>query len=165
MTVEGPSVGLSVETPSRQGDPHDPHRNARLTQFGGLLLVQRIIELGWPPAQGRAGRPQLRPPRCLHALPASRSAGAGHPPMPPPGPAPAGLAAAHVPLHDLWAAPPSHEPACPHRPDQRRADSAGVGRRVTGGRVGADRQLAAPSARVRPNGPAPGPSRRSRSNS
>jgi transposase IS481 family protein len=27
------------------------HRNARLTQFGRLLLVQRITELGWPPAQ------------------------------------------------------------------------------------------------------------------
>ena len=27
------------------------HRNARLTHFGRLLLVQRITELGWPPAQ------------------------------------------------------------------------------------------------------------------
>jgi hypothetical protein len=27
------------------------HRNARLTEFGRLLLVQRIIELGWPAAQ------------------------------------------------------------------------------------------------------------------
>jgi transposase InsO family protein len=27
------------------------HRNARLTEFGRLLLVQRIAELGWPPAQ------------------------------------------------------------------------------------------------------------------
>jgi len=27
------------------------HRNARLTQFGRLLLVQRITELGWPAAQ------------------------------------------------------------------------------------------------------------------
>jgi transposase len=27
------------------------HANARLTQFGRLLLVQRILELGWPPAQ------------------------------------------------------------------------------------------------------------------
>jgi leucine-zipper of insertion element IS481 len=26
------------------------HRNARLTEFGRLLLVQRITELGWPPA-------------------------------------------------------------------------------------------------------------------
>jgi hypothetical protein len=25
------------------------HRNARLTEFGRLLLVQRITELGWPP--------------------------------------------------------------------------------------------------------------------
>jgi transposase InsO family protein len=72
------------------------HRNARLTEFGRLLLVQRITELGWPPAQaaeslgvsrataykwlgryrqhGRAGladRPS-RPHRCPHALPASR---------------------------------------------------------------------------------------------
>jgi transposase-like protein len=27
------------------------HRNARLTEFGRLLLVQQITELGWPPAQ------------------------------------------------------------------------------------------------------------------
>jgi hypothetical protein len=27
------------------------HANARLTEFGRLLLVQRITELGWPPAQ------------------------------------------------------------------------------------------------------------------
>jgi hypothetical protein len=27
------------------------HRNARLTEFGRLLLVQRITELGWPPVQ------------------------------------------------------------------------------------------------------------------
>ena len=27
------------------------HRNARLTEFGRLLLVQRVTELGWPPAQ------------------------------------------------------------------------------------------------------------------
>jgi transposase len=68
------------------------HANARLTQFGRLLLVQRITELGWPPAQaaeslgvsrataykwlaryraeGRAGladRPS-RPRHCPHAL-------------------------------------------------------------------------------------------------
>jgi transposase len=27
------------------------HANARLTEFGRRLLVQRITELGWPPAQ------------------------------------------------------------------------------------------------------------------
>jgi hypothetical protein len=27
------------------------HANARLTEFGRLLLVQRVTELGWPPAQ------------------------------------------------------------------------------------------------------------------
>jgi transposase len=72
------------------------HRNARLTEFGRLLLVQRITELGWRPAtaaeslgvsrptaykwlaryrsEGRAGladRPS-RPHRCPHALPASQ---------------------------------------------------------------------------------------------
>ena len=72
------------------------HRNARLTEFGRLLLVQRVTELGWPPAQaaeslgvsrataykwlgryraeGRAGladRPS-RPRRCPHALPAAQ---------------------------------------------------------------------------------------------
>jgi transposase InsO family protein len=72
------------------------HRNARLTEFGRLLLVQRITELGWPPAQaaeslgvsrataykwlgryrsegrgGLADRPS-RPRRCPHALTASQ---------------------------------------------------------------------------------------------
>jgi transposase InsO family protein len=71
------------------------HRNARLTEFGRLLLVQRITELGWPPAQaaealgvsrataykwlaryhthGRAGLADRssRPHRCPHALPAA----------------------------------------------------------------------------------------------
>jgi transposase InsO family protein len=72
------------------------HRNARLTEFGRLLLVQRITELGWPPAQaaeslgvsrataykwlgryraqGRAGladRPS-RPHHCPHALTAGQ---------------------------------------------------------------------------------------------
>jgi transposase InsO family protein len=72
------------------------HRNARLTQFGRLLLVQRITELGWPPAQAaqalgvsrataykwlgryRAEGPagladrSSRPHRCPHALPPSQ---------------------------------------------------------------------------------------------
>jgi leucine-zipper of insertion element IS481 len=30
------------------------HANARLTEFGRLLPVQRITELGWPPAQAAA---------------------------------------------------------------------------------------------------------------
>jgi transposase InsO family protein len=71
-------------------------RNARLTEFGRLLLVQRITELGWPPAQaaeslgvsrataykwlgryrsegpsGLADR-SSRPRRCPHGLPASQ---------------------------------------------------------------------------------------------
>jgi transposase len=72
------------------------HANARLTQFGRLLLVQRITELGWPPAEaaeslgvsrataykwlgryrseGRAGLADRssRARRCPHALPASQ---------------------------------------------------------------------------------------------
>jgi transposase InsO family protein len=72
------------------------HANARLTEFGRLLLVQRITELGWPPAQaaealgvsrataykwlaryrtqgpaGLADRPS-RPHHCPHALPATQ---------------------------------------------------------------------------------------------
>jgi transposase len=68
------------------------HRNARLTEFGRLLLVRRITELGWPPTQaaeslgvsrataykwlgryraegpaGLADRPS-RPHHCPHAL-------------------------------------------------------------------------------------------------
>jgi transposase InsO family protein len=72
------------------------HRNARLTEYGRLLLVQRITELGWPPAQaaeslgvsrataykwlgryqgeGPAGLADRssRPHRCPHALPAAQ---------------------------------------------------------------------------------------------
>jgi transposase InsO family protein len=72
------------------------HANARLTEFGRLLLVQRITELGWPPAQAaqalgvsrataykwlgryRAHGPagladrSSRPHHCPHALPASQ---------------------------------------------------------------------------------------------
>jgi transposase len=72
------------------------HRNSRLTEFGRLLLVQRITELGWPPAlaaeslgvsrataykwlgryraEGRAGLADRnsRPHRCPHALPAAQ---------------------------------------------------------------------------------------------
>jgi transposase InsO family protein len=72
------------------------HANARLTEFGRLLLVQRITELGWPPAQaaeslgvsrataykwlgryrteGRAGLADRssRPHRCPHALTAAQ---------------------------------------------------------------------------------------------
>jgi len=72
------------------------HAHARLTQFGRLLLVQRITELGWPPAQaaeavgvsrataykwlaryrqhGMAGLADRssRPYRCPHALPAAQ---------------------------------------------------------------------------------------------
>ena len=72
------------------------HANARLTQFGRLLLVQRITELGWPPAQaaeslgvsrataykwlgryrteGPAGLADRssRPHRCSHALTADQ---------------------------------------------------------------------------------------------
>jgi transposase InsO family protein len=72
------------------------HANARLTEFGRLLLVQRITELGWPPAraaeslgvsrataykwlgryrsEGRGGLADRssRPRRCPHALPASQ---------------------------------------------------------------------------------------------
>jgi transposase len=72
------------------------HRSARLTEFGRLLLVQRVTELGWRPAQAaeslgvsrataykwlaryRAEGPagladrSSRPRRCRHALPASQ---------------------------------------------------------------------------------------------
>jgi transposase InsO family protein len=72
------------------------HANARLTQFGRQLLVQRITELGWPPAQAaealgvsrataykwlgryRAHGPagladrSSRPHRCAHALSAAQ---------------------------------------------------------------------------------------------
>ena len=79
------------------------HANARLTEFGRLLLVQRIIELGWPAAQaaqalgvsrataykwlaryralGPAGLADRssRPHRCPHALSVPRSVGCWRP--------------------------------------------------------------------------------------
>jgi hypothetical protein len=41
------------------------HANARLTEFGRLRLVQRITELGWPPAAPGpiTARMGCRPPR------------------------------------------------------------------------------------------------------
>jgi hypothetical protein len=35
---------------ARHSSCRDPVRHARLTEFGRLLLVQRLTELGWPPA-------------------------------------------------------------------------------------------------------------------
>ncbi len=109
------------------------HRNARLTEFGRLLLVQRITELGWPAAQaaeslgvsrataykwlgryrqhGQAGLADWssRPHRCPHALPAEPGpSGAGRSAAPPSGSPPAGLAAGDGSLDRLWgASPPS----------------------------------------------------------
>jgi hypothetical protein len=51
-----PRSAWAVETPSREGTLM-AHRNARLTEFGRLLLVQRITELGWPPAQAAEALP------------------------------------------------------------------------------------------------------------
>jgi hypothetical protein len=46
------------------------HANARLTEFGRLLLVQRITELGWPPAQA-AEALGYRGPRPTSGWPAT----------------------------------------------------------------------------------------------
>jgi hypothetical protein len=101
------------------------HRSARLTEFGRLLLVQRITELGWPPAQaaeslgvsrataykwlaryrqhGQAGLADRssRPHRCPHASRPTRSVGC----WPPAG------GAARAPTGSVttwaWLAPPS----------------------------------------------------------
>jgi transposase len=120
------------------------HANARLTEFGRLLLVQRITELGWPPAQaaealgvsrataykwlaryrqsgqaGLADRPS-RPHRCPHALTAAQvgrvlAARRRRRQVPS-----AWLPPEDASLDRLWGAgPPWHEPACPHRPGQR----------------------------------------------
>jgi transposase InsO family protein len=119
------------------------HRNARLTEFGRLLLVQPITELDWPPAhaaealgcrgppptRGRpttanmvrlAGRPQLPPSPLPHALSVPRSVGCCRPAVATVRAPIASLQAAHASLHHLWGAgSPWHEPAGPHRPDQR----------------------------------------------
>jgi Integrase core domain/leucine-zipper of insertion element IS481 len=50
------------------------HRNARLTEFGRLLLVQRITELGWPPAQA-AESLGCREPPPTSGLPATAPKG------------------------------------------------------------------------------------------
>jgi transposase-like protein len=120
------------------------HAHARLTQFGRLLLVQRITELGWPPAQaaeavgvsrataykwlaryrqhGMAGLADRssRPYRCPHALPAAqvrRVLAARRRRRR----APIGSATtwAWLARPSMGPAPPSHEPPGPHRPDQR----------------------------------------------
>jgi hypothetical protein len=112
------------------------HRNARLTQFGRLLLVQRSIELGWPPAQAAEALGCV----ASHRLPtgwaasAPRPSWAGRPQLPTsplparptrfPGPRVLATRRRHRPgPHRLaWrlhmfrstiygAAPPSHEPA------------------------------------------------------
>jgi hypothetical protein len=60
------------------------HRNARLTQFGRLLLVQRIIELGWPPAQAAEALGASRATACTTgwAATAPRPSRAGRPQLP-----------------------------------------------------------------------------------
>jgi hypothetical protein len=126
------------------------HRKARLTQFGRLPLVQRSIELGWhrprPPrpwAVSRATTYQLAGPLPRQAQPGWPTA-APDSPLPPrptrfPGPrvltTPADATArartgwpggctCFAP-RSMGAAPPSHEPAWPYRPDQRRAGLSG----------------------------------------
>jgi leucine-zipper of insertion element IS481 len=49
------------------------HANARLTHFGRLLLVQRITELGWPPAQAAESRHRQGPHRLAWRLGMPRS--------------------------------------------------------------------------------------------
>src|SRR5215204_4582468 len=102
------------------------HANARLTEFGRLLLIQRLTELGWPPAQaaealgvsratadkwlgryrahGQAGLADRssRPHRCPHALTPLSPSRAGRPSPSPPGAASAGLAAWDGSLDHLW---------------------------------------------------------------
>jgi hypothetical protein len=143
------------------------HRKARLTQFGRLPLVQRSIALVWhrprPPrpwavsratatnwlgryrAQAQPGWPTAAPdltdltaactpyplpgPRVL-ATPADATARArtGWP----------GGCTCFAP-RSMGAAPPSHEPAWPYRPDQRRAGLSGSRPSRDWSRVGADR--------------------------
>ena len=79
------------------------HANARLTEFGRLLLVQRITELGWPPAQAAESLGVSRA-TAYKWLGRYR--------------APTGSATTcHAPLDGPWgAAPPSPEPPRPHQP-------------------------------------------------
>jgi hypothetical protein len=105
------------------------HANARLTQFGRLLLVQRITELGWPPAQAaeslgvsrataykwlgryRAEGPagladrSSRPRRCPHPLTPPRSGGS----WPPAG---AAAARARIGSATTWAWPARPSMGC-----------------------------------------------------
>jgi leucine-zipper of insertion element IS481 len=121
------------------------HANARLTEFGRLLLVQRITELGWPAAQaaqalgvsratadkwlaryrseGRAGLADRssRARRCPMPCQPARSVGCwplGAVTARAPSPR---LAAGPVSLDHLrGAGPPWHASPRPPRPDQRR---------------------------------------------
>jgi transcriptional regulator of acetoin/glycerol metabolism len=73
-----PSVGLVIEASSREGTLM-AHRNARLTEFGRLLLVQRITELGWPVAQAAEslGVSRATTYKWLAPLPSARTGRAG----------------------------------------------------------------------------------------
>ena len=156
------------------------HRNARLTEFGRLLLVQRVTELGWPPAQaaealgvsrataykwlaryrqhGPAGLADgsSRPHRCPTRSRQPGPPGAGGPAAPTPGPPSAQLPPGHAPLDHLWgAAPPWHEPAFPHRPAKRRGGPLPAGAARGAGPPGGQEAGADPR-RWRPPGPRPG---------
>jgi transposase-like protein len=112
------------------------HATARPTHFGRLLLVQRVTELDWPPAQaaeslgvsrataykwlgryrteGPAGLADRssRPRRCPHALPAAQVRRCWLPAVVAATAPPAGLPLGHGPLDRRWgAAPPPDEPA------------------------------------------------------
>jgi transposase IS481 family protein len=120
------------------------HAHARLTEFGRLLLVQRITELGWPVAQAAESLGVSRATAYKWLGATALRARLGWPTGPrgptvapmrsrPPrcvGCWPPGGAAARVPigsattwdasLDRLWgAAPPWHEPAGQHGPGQR----------------------------------------------
>jgi hypothetical protein len=61
------------------------HANARLTEFGRLLLVQRITELGWPPARAAESLGVSRAPPTS-GWPATASTGRLGWPIAAPGP-------------------------------------------------------------------------------
>src|SRR4029453_11995357 len=61
LTVEGPLGRLGLSKPRAGRGPSWPMANARLTEFGRLLLVQRITELGWPQAAESLGCRGPRP--------------------------------------------------------------------------------------------------------
>jgi hypothetical protein len=145
------------------------HAHARLTHFGRLLLVQRITELGWPPARAAEALGVCRGPRPTSGWAATASTARLAWPTAAPDPTAAhALPATQVrrvlaarrrrrqgphrlgdhlgmPRSTVYGVPPRDEPPGPHRPGQR--SGGPLPTRAARGAGPAGRQEAGPDPR------------------